>query len=140
MGKDRTSKIRGSFIPLNRCMVIQQSFSIHIYFRVVATRLVGGATETSGRLEMEYDGVWRTVSRSKWSGRNSAVVCRNMGYEGTALLIENTFGEGTGQVFMTDVVCGGKEDALEDCELSKETKDLDHSQDVALSCSNDRGM
>ena len=43
-------------------------------------RLVGGETETEGRLEFCDDGRWGTVCDNKWTDNHTAVVCRQMGF------------------------------------------------------------
>ena len=47
-------------------------------------RLVNGATPYEGRVEICYDGVWGSVCDSSWNDRDAAIVCLQMGFQGTS--------------------------------------------------------
>ena len=45
-----------------------------------AVRLVDGASQLDGRVEMCYKGLWHTIPRSySWSRSNARLVCRQLG-------------------------------------------------------------
>lgn len=41
-------------------------------------RLVGGRTQTEGRLELCVSGQWSTVCNEQWDAENADVVCRQL--------------------------------------------------------------
>ena len=43
-------------------------------------RLLGGETEAEGRVEMCINGTWGTICINKWTNKDTAVVCRYLGF------------------------------------------------------------
>ncbi|KAL4007229.1 hypothetical protein ACER0C_001081 [Sarotherodon galilaeus] len=83
-------------------------------------RLAGsGSTRCSGRVEVYHKNIWGTVSDYNWDLNDADVVCRqiNCGSALDALQLAY-FGEGTGQIWLSDVTCSGNESSLTECEHS----------------------
>jgi len=56
--------------------------------------------------------------------------CRSPG-----LAIGNTFGAGTGPVWLDNVVCNGSENALEECSHNEwSNTSCDHDKDISITC------
>ena len=64
------------------------------------------------------------------------VVCRHLGYAGTAYAYTNAyFGEGRGPIILDDVRCTGSESTLAFCRhRGWLTHNCDHGEDVGVSC------
>ncbi|XP_075035216.1 scavenger receptor cysteine-rich type 1 protein M130-like [Mixophyes fleayi] len=102
-------------------------------------RLVGGATECEGRLEVRYQGQWGTVCGEFWDATDAAVVCRHVGcsasFGDTAQIKATSFGPGTERIWFSDVKCTGKEPSLWQCKHQMWGNPFcEHAQDVGVIC------
>ena len=102
-------------------------------------RLEGGTIEIaiSGRVEVYLNGTWGTVCDDYWSLSDAKVVCRQLGYDGTAhALAGGTHGEGTGPIYYDDVMCAGNEESLNECpHRGVGVHNCYHSEDAGVECS-----
>ena len=101
----------------------------HTFTAVMCTngdlRLVGGANDMEGRVEVCYNNTWGTVCDDSWDIIDATVACRQLGfYSGMwnflAIVPQNTsciaiFGQGTGDILLDDLGCTGNESRLIDC-------------------------
>ena len=101
-------------------------------------RLVGGATELEGRVEVCLDGEWGTVCDNFWSNLDATVVCHqlSLGKTDAAAIQGAWFGPGTGPIHFNNVFCNGGESMLTDCtHMSSAGSECTHSQDSSVICS-----
>ena len=103
-------------------------------------RLAGtGATATQGRLEVFLNDKWGTVeynSDSTYGMKMGDAACSQLGYNGASLVLQanDTFGQGSGPVWMVDVYCSEGCNHLQRCVYDTPTGTPDHSQDVGVYC------
>ena len=120
---------------------MQRNYTL-IIFTGLAVRLVGGPDNTTGRVEIYYNGTWGTVCDSGWDINNAHVVCRQLGF----LYAQNAYysaryGQGTGPILFTWVSCRGSESSLFSCHHSGVGNRgyCDHSRDASVRCGNTGG-
>ncbi|XP_060081090.1 scavenger receptor cysteine-rich type 1 protein M160-like [Ylistrum balloti] len=100
-------------------------------------RLMEGFSNTSGRVEVFYDGQWGTVCSSGWGYGDAQVACRMLGYSNTVNYGTAGFPRGTGVVWMKSLGCSGSESTLYDCDFDGWGSTCSHSSDVGVFCFND---
>ena len=119
-----------------------------LYHPVGAVRLANGSSEAEGRVEVYINGEWGTVcGYFSWDPLDGKVVCRQLGYKGVKRTYSNTsqhnFGEGTGQVWQSGLLCTGSEAKLLQCPhigiylRAGVQIGCPHSQDAGVVCTNE---
>ena len=107
----------------------------------VAVRLAGGSSEAEGRVEVYINGEWGTVCGLSWDPLDSKVVCQQLGYKGVNRTYSNAsqhnFGEGTGQSWLSYLLCTGSEANHLQCPHIGVGRGCLHSYDVGVVCTNE---
>ncbi|XP_050720144.1 uncharacterized protein LOC127000445 isoform X2 [Eriocheir sinensis] len=98
-----------------------------------------GTAMTSGRVEVRYLGMWGTVCDDDFGFEEGHVLCRMMGWERAVHVYKNnTYGPGTGSIWLDDLRCIGYESSVEDCQhMPWGLSNCEHNEDVGLQCTND---
>ena len=104
-------------------------------------RLVGGAGNNQGRVEVYHDGIWGTVCGDSWDINDATVVCRSLGFDITKQAkTKADFGQGSGPIWLNGVGCTGIESNLESCVHSGwGVENCPHSKDAGVVCSGEIG-
>ena len=121
-------------------------------------RLSGGVNDTEGRVEICYNATWGTVCDNMWGSTNADVVCRQLGFSSTGIPYKSLihmlcffgnhfsptgatafffafFGQGTGSIWLDNVVCTGNETRLYDCQNTGiGVHNCSHFEDVGVRC------
>ena len=110
----------------------------------VAIRLVGGSSYNEGRVEVNYNGEWGTVCDDGWNNINAGVVCRQLGFGtfGRTYFRRIYYGQGSGPIWLDNVLCIGNESTLASCSHLGFgiTRSCDHYEDVGVRCYGGQGI
>lgn len=96
-------------------------------------RLVDGMDSCSGRVEVLYDRLWGTVCDSGWDLTDAQVACYEAGC-GPAIEanIGAFFGEGSGDIWRSNVGCLGSESSVMNCWWLQQA--CTHQNDAGVVC------
>ncbi|CAI8015578.1 Neurotrypsin [Geodia barretti] len=97
-------------------------------------RLVDGATDVEGRVEICFSRRWGTISGDGWTQAESTVVCNDLGYEATDKDYSLRPAPNSMPVLLKGVRCTGKELSLLECGYRRAPIVLNHVKDVAVRC------
>ncbi len=100
-------------------------------------RLVNGNSPCAGRVEVLHRGQWGTVCQDSWDMADAAVVCRELdcGEPVDALGLAH-FGQGSGPIWMSVLLCLGTESTLKNCGSAGWNKPVcTHNHDAGVICS-----
>ena len=119
--------------------------------------------DTEGRVEICYNSTWGTVCDNMWGPTNAGVACRQLGFSSTGKYHETTsintdvqwvtihgnvnfptgatafslafFGQGTGAIWLDNVVCTGNETSLYECQNAGiGVHKCNHDDDAGVRC------
>lgn len=89
-----------------------------------------------GRVEVQHQGTWGTICDDEWSFEDATVVCEQMGFLKAIYQAKRAkFGQGTGPVWLSKMMCTGREKSLTDCpHQGWGENSCGHERDAGVSC------
>ena len=101
-----------------------------------AARLVDGAAQNEGRIEVNYKGAFGSVCEDNFGTPEAATVCHQLGFAGVSRLAPCCqFGQTSGETWLDDVDCRTGEVWLANCtHRGWGVEDCHHGQDVGVVC------
>ncbi|XP_022096125.1 deleted in malignant brain tumors 1 protein-like [Acanthaster planci] len=99
-------------------------------------RLIGGSSETEGRVEIYHLSRWGTVCDDFWQIADAEVVCKQLGFMSALRAVHRaSYGPGRGPIHMDDVACTGDEQRLIECNFPGwEIGNCGHDEDAGVMC------
>ena len=99
-------------------------------------RLENGDTYLEGRVEIFHNGVWGTVCDDRFGEEEGQVVCNSLGHGALKTTFpRSAYGQGTGMIWMDELVCSGDEKSLTECRFGGwGAHDCSHAEDVGVEC------
>ena len=111
--------------------------NVHICIFIGQLRLVGGSYPTEGRVEIYMQSEWGTICNDNFGMEEARVVCRQLGYEQVIRFpsanLANSFGQGSGRIWLNEVDCTGTEDSILQCSYAPDNF-CGHVEDVGVVC------
>jgi len=102
---------------------------------VTPVRLVGGGSESKGRLEVLHNGVWGTVCEDYFTATTAHVICKMLGLVTGSKIDNHDYTTSLGPIWLDDVRCIGTETDIVQCSHNGwGIHNCQHRQDVAVSC------
>jgi hypothetical protein len=96
----------------------------------------------TGRVEIFYNGQWGTICDDHWDLKETAVVCRQLGYAYPVRALQSGgVPGGTGPIWLDNMACTGNERNLSSCSHTGwGNHDCSHGEDVGVECSSSGAM
>ncbi|XP_078317936.1 uncharacterized protein LOC144620594 isoform X2 [Crassostrea virginica] len=102
----------------------------------VPVRLVDG-TLSSGRVEIQHNNIWGTICDDHFTSQTAGVLCHMLGFSRTGASYTGSavFGQGSGEIWLDDVICTGSEESIMQCQSNGwGVHNCGHSEDVGITC------
>ena len=112
-------------------------FIITLIEKLIAIQLSGPLSSNgTGRVEVFYNGKWGTICDRGWDTNAAKVVCGELGYTHGARSLQGRYvTDGTGQIWLSEVNCTGRERSLSSCLHSGWANNFcDHRHDAGVEC------
>ena len=103
-----------------------------------AIRLVNGASNNQGRLEICFNNLWGSVCDDQFDNNEAKVACRQLGYSNYELSVAvgfGYFGRGQSAIHLDELRCVGTETRIADCvHGGVGNHNCGHNEDAGVIC------
>ena len=141
---------RGSSRIFHNCVLFPVNVTFICYTGDV--RLVGGGSESEGRVEVCLNNEWGTVCDEGWDHTDATVACYYFGYnckcstsdkvltffffcvDGGQAVGSEVFGPGSGPIYLSDLQCNTYDYSLFQCGSSINSNNCTHNDDAGVIC------
>lgn len=118
----------------------------HIYNIYVITetsgfelRITGGKSKSEGLVEVKINGTWGSICGWYMTNKVATVICRQRGFMYGVYVVNHSYGNTTGPVWISRAYCHGNESSILDCELvglaeKPDTACAAHEKDIGVKC------
>ena len=93
--------------------------------------------QSEGRVEICFNNLWGTICDDFWDILDARVACRQLGFADAVRPTRfASFGQGTGPIYLDNLICVGNESRLQDCRHNGVgTHNCFHFEDAGVECS-----
>ncbi|XP_052777910.1 deleted in malignant brain tumors 1 protein-like [Mya arenaria] len=113
-----------------------QDASILCYGRalnITEARIINGTSPYIGRAEIKVNGTWGTICDNGFHSYDTSTTCKMLGLKGADVYSNARYGQGSGPVFIDDLICYSYSASLNECRYLKYNL-CSHQRDVSVAC------
>jgi len=133
---DTPQKCKCQLVGEGYCGSFTANFAWSYFSKFGPAHTVRLSQKHAGRLEVRHDDTWGTVCMNDFTINDALVVCRQMHmWNGAVLRPEDVPGQGSGTIWMSEVMCEGGEPEIQECVFGGwGVHSCTHAMDVGVNC------